>query len=235
MNEDDFINEIIQNPHDETLRIVFADYLEDVGDPRAELIRLQVQRAELGRFDPARARLRARELKLLKAHGGFGKTPPSIKATERHGGFVDGIECTITRFLNLQEEIFSSAPIRYVKLTGQSAKFDKLNESVYLGRIAGLTFKSSKATTEQLCRLVSNSGLSELRHLDIRSSGSDVRADAVMRALGSAKSLAKLESLSVSGYFTIGESLAELLGAAFKLRQLSVSVVGDQQLRLLAD
>ncbi|MDB4614677.1 TIGR02996 domain-containing protein, partial [bacterium] len=99
MNEQQFIDEIIANPNDETLRIVFADFLEDTGDPRAELIRLQFQRTELSRFDPARNRLRARELKLLRAYGGFGKTPPTIKATQRNGGFIDGIECTITRFL----------------------------------------------------------------------------------------------------------------------------------------
>lgn len=235
MDEDDFIKEIVQNPHDETLRLVFADFLEDQGDPRAEMIRLQFQRQEMSRFDSARDRIRARELKLLRAHGGFGRTPPNIKAMTRHGGFIDGIECTKTRFLKNQKEIFQSAPIRYVQLKGQSAKFDSLNDSPYLGRIAGLTLKGTEATTEQLCRLVSNPGFTELKSLDIRvSAGLEFNANALLRSLCSAPALGKLESLSVSNYFAIGDRISELVNAPFRLKELSLGLSGDAQLEFIS-
>ena len=79
-SEQDLIAEIIENPNDEALRLIFADYLEEEGDPRAELIRLQFERQAMPRFDPQRDKLRKRELKILKSHGGFGTTPITIKA-----------------------------------------------------------------------------------------------------------------------------------------------------------
>lgn len=39
--EADFLRMITENPHDWTPRLVLADWLEEQGDPRAEMIRLQ--------------------------------------------------------------------------------------------------------------------------------------------------------------------------------------------------
>jgi uncharacterized protein (TIGR02996 family) len=56
---------IYQDPADETQRLVYADHLSGLGDPRGELIVLQLDRAH-GGGSPAKA---AREKALLKAHG----------------------------------------------------------------------------------------------------------------------------------------------------------------------
>src|SRR5580698_5344987 len=41
MNEEAaFVQAMLANPHDLTLRLVFADWLEERGDPRGELLRL---------------------------------------------------------------------------------------------------------------------------------------------------------------------------------------------------
>ena len=45
--EDDFIAEIHANPHDETPRLIYADWLEDQGDPRAEYLRIESELAGL--------------------------------------------------------------------------------------------------------------------------------------------------------------------------------------------
>jgi uncharacterized protein (TIGR02996 family) len=56
---------IINDPDNEELRLVFADYLEEHSDPRAEFIRLQIERERLPPFAPSRAELEAREQELL--------------------------------------------------------------------------------------------------------------------------------------------------------------------------
>ncbi len=69
MREDvSFVLHIRANPDDETARLIYADYLEERGDPRGELIRVQCELARLGVEDPLLPELTAREEELLAAH-----------------------------------------------------------------------------------------------------------------------------------------------------------------------
>jgi uncharacterized protein (TIGR02996 family) len=44
MNEEQaFVRAILDNPDDDTLRLIFADWLEEQGDPQGEFIRIQVE------------------------------------------------------------------------------------------------------------------------------------------------------------------------------------------------
>src|SRR5437879_10706296 len=60
---------ILNSPDDQTLRLVYADWLEEHGDPRAELIRLECQLTAMTEDDPARQHLQARESGLVKQYG----------------------------------------------------------------------------------------------------------------------------------------------------------------------
>lgn len=51
MTDADFIAEIHANEHDDTPRLVYADWLEDRGDPRAEYLRLECELAGLAPND----------------------------------------------------------------------------------------------------------------------------------------------------------------------------------------
>lgn len=63
--EADFLRAIYERPDDDGLRSVYADWLTERGDPRGELITLQLARAR-GEETPA---TRKREAALLKKHG----------------------------------------------------------------------------------------------------------------------------------------------------------------------
>lgn len=61
MSEDEaFIRAIVDRPGDDTARLVYADWLDDRGDPRAEFLRLTVQRDGLADGDPARIQAESR-------------------------------------------------------------------------------------------------------------------------------------------------------------------------------
>jgi uncharacterized protein (TIGR02996 family) len=45
MNDDAFLGHILDDPADEARRLVYADYLEERGDPRADWLRLDVRLA----------------------------------------------------------------------------------------------------------------------------------------------------------------------------------------------
>lgn len=61
MNQDEaFLADILAHPDDTDLRRIYADWLEEQGDPRAEYLRLQSALAGLPPKDPAAARLEER-------------------------------------------------------------------------------------------------------------------------------------------------------------------------------
>lgn len=67
-DEDAFLDGIRAQPDDDALRLVYADWLEERGDPRAELVRVQ---CELARLDVRRSRrreLERRERELIGEH-----------------------------------------------------------------------------------------------------------------------------------------------------------------------
>lgn len=66
-NDAAFLRAIVESPDDDTLRLVYADYLEERGDSeRADFIRVQCALATMARDDPRRKELEAREAALLE-------------------------------------------------------------------------------------------------------------------------------------------------------------------------
>jgi uncharacterized protein (TIGR02996 family) len=59
-DETPFIEAILANPEDEAPRLIYADWLEERGDPRGEFLRLENALANLPRGDARRPSLRAR-------------------------------------------------------------------------------------------------------------------------------------------------------------------------------
>jgi uncharacterized protein (TIGR02996 family) len=53
-HDEAFLRAILDNPDDDTPRLVYADWLEEQGDPRGEFIRLQCLLARMPYDDPAR-------------------------------------------------------------------------------------------------------------------------------------------------------------------------------------
>src|SRR5262249_40473293 len=100
MTEDQaFLQAIIENPDYDTLRLVYADYLDERGDPRGEFIRVQCELAKLPEGDPRRPELGTRERRLLQEHEQewVGRLRGLVTKWEFRRGFVD----TITAELDL--------------------------------------------------------------------------------------------------------------------------------------
>jgi uncharacterized protein (TIGR02996 family) len=66
--EEAFIEAIRDAPDDDTPRLIFADWLEERGDPHGEFIRLQCALAKLRQGDPRRGALATRERALWERH-----------------------------------------------------------------------------------------------------------------------------------------------------------------------
>jgi uncharacterized protein (TIGR02996 family) len=63
-----FLQAIKDEPEDDTPRLVLADWLEERGDPRSELLRIQVEMARLPLDAPHLRVLAPRQQQLLRQH-----------------------------------------------------------------------------------------------------------------------------------------------------------------------
>lgn len=64
-----FLRQIRENPDDDALRLVFADWLDENGDPeRAEFIRAQIELSRTEHLAPGWLELHSRQSKLLAAN-----------------------------------------------------------------------------------------------------------------------------------------------------------------------
>ena len=113
MDEDAFLRDIRADPDDPGPRLVFADWLEERGDPRAEFIRLDCELADPGLDDAARRGListhrallgeqRKRCLARLKALG--------VRDIRFWCGLVDRLLIEGTAFLDRPRTLFQVAP-----------------------------------------------------------------------------------------------------------------------------
>src|SRR2546423_15203209 len=106
-DEQGLLQAILESPGDDLPRLVYADWLDENGDPdRAEFIRTQVELARMGKGDERRASLALREQALLDRHQKAwlaalpGDAPPNYKFRPR---FVAVVRIAAAPFLSHAE------------------------------------------------------------------------------------------------------------------------------------
>jgi carbon storage regulator len=77
--EDAFVQAVVEEPGDAGLRLIFADWLEERGDPLGEFLRLRCRLARLAAGDPQRPGLEERARALWGQHGrAWGASLPAV-------------------------------------------------------------------------------------------------------------------------------------------------------------
>lgn len=101
---------IVADPDDATRRLVYADLLEERGDPRGELIRLQLTEPT----NPRVAQL------LTASWSSFaGELAPFSGPWAFHRGFVEKVQMTIAAFAKHGERLFSTYPLQELEIRQQ--------------------------------------------------------------------------------------------------------------------
>lgn len=112
--DDEFIQTIIANPDDDTPRLIYADWLEEQGDPRGEFIRIQRELAKMTEDDPRRWNLELRQGRLMRRYGWqwwFEPFNPSHKPPIFRRGFAEEVLLGATQFLERPSEYFAAYPL----------------------------------------------------------------------------------------------------------------------------
>jgi uncharacterized protein (TIGR02996 family) len=167
-----FLDDIIAHPDDDAPRLIFADWLEEHGNPeRAEFIRVQIELARVREDDPRGNVLRARENELLDAFGMrwcLSLTGEGVMTFRR--GFVEGVEASGEWSVNNGEWVFDQYPIREMRIRYMNpSQVAVLTEWPQLRRLRELDLGGSPLGRAGLERVLTCPHLQELRTLDLTS------------------------------------------------------------------
>lgn len=200
-----FLRAIVAHPNEDTPRLIFADYLEEQGDPeawlRAQFIRLQCELARLPPDAPRRAALQRQEQELLQARqtAWRGELPevPGIRWETFRRGMVEvaRIEEPAAFFANV-ELLFQATPLRELSFSAMTPRWTvELAPLRWLAQIWRLDFECGNRLGETGARALAQSPfLGGLEHLDLRSNYIGALG---VRALTDSETLTQLRHLNL--------------------------------------
>jgi uncharacterized protein (TIGR02996 family) len=211
---DVFLRECKHSPADDAPRLILADWLQDQGDPRGELVHLQVHRSRLNEDAPEFDRYRYREMRLLAQHGLRWLGPLADRSSEWvfWRGLVS-LEARADRFL--VPEVFALAGgeellwVEELRLTDATTHhLALLIDGGLLPGLAALGLSGNRLTDRAAVALADCPALAGLRELDL--SGNRISGPGAS-ALAASPHLDALQSLDVRGNPIDPDGLAELL------------------------
>jgi uncharacterized protein (TIGR02996 family) len=253
-HEEAFMRDIADSPDDDTPRLVFADWLEDNGQPeRAEFIRVQCARARLEFDAPGREMERGRPD--FRGAGG-GPTPPGAALRElerreqrlwrRHGDawrgalprltgvkweFLRGLPACVLitpkGFRTHADAVFAAAPVHALRhwAAGDEPDLPSLAASPHLARLTSLDLSAARIVRPEDVRALAGAPqLVRLNTLYLRYSRLGPEAGVAL-----ARCPARWRKLSLSSA-VLGPGGAEALASCPRLADLHTLDLGHNDI-----
>jgi uncharacterized protein (TIGR02996 family) len=230
---DELLQAVIEHPQDDTVRLVYADWLEENGDQadqaRAEFIRTQIQAESLDEDDPRLAALRERARQLERQHRGAwlaGLDSEQTYLAIFRRGFIDAWQCpSASAFLCSGASLFDREPVTFVFLRVGPGDVETLAACPRLGRLTSVVLVPSEASSDvDVAALLASPHLTNLRALEIHHLF-PCAGPATARAIATRSQYANLSCLCASCH-PLDDEGAESLANSTTLGQLSVLKLG---------
>ena len=168
-DDDAFLRAIIDRPDDDLPRLIYADYLDERGDPRGEFIRVQVELSRRDASPPVRD-LEARERQLLYRHRAawlrrldgdwWGDA-----VFER--GFVVQVDVSAWDFVEHAAAWLRREPIRRAGLYGSVGCTRELAVCPALRSLTALSLRNNELEHQHVGQLLRSPYLTRLVELDL--------------------------------------------------------------------
>jgi uncharacterized protein (TIGR02996 family) len=219
---------IRDNPDDDAVRLVYADYLEENGEPeRAEFIRVQVNYDSPSSYGFCSNVLRDRSRELLAEHGrawAADITGRGVYGIQFCRGFVERVSATAHAFICHGARWVEKAPIRLAQLRGVAGRGHQLAACLHLQGISDLRICDSRFGDKDLAPLAACPHLGRLRSLTVcgrmddlsyvgATSGARV-SHRGLRRLAEASFFPSVLILSITSDGTLGSPAVDALGAS---------------------
>jgi uncharacterized protein (TIGR02996 family) len=227
---------IRDDPEDDAVRLVYADWLEEHGDPdRAEFIRGQILLATLDDHDPRWEGLARRSDRLLARHGqewAADVPGPGVRRVAFRRGLLECVHATAHAFATRGGAWAARAPVRAAYLDRVEGRVRQLAACRHADSLTELGLLGRRVDDEDVAGLLRSPHLAALTALTVRGSFDGLAgtrlSDGALRRLADAHlpALASLRLASLMGFRA--DSVARLLrsGAAPRLRQLHLAGTG---------
>jgi uncharacterized protein (TIGR02996 family) len=189
LSDEPFLRAICEDPEDDSPRLIYADFLEESGDPvraaRAEFIRLQCALARQP-DDPRRGEWQKREAALLSAysrawngpvHRRLRAGPLGGQVRARRGlirgwryrrGFIAEVTAHVSVVLEHPDELTALGPLERLSVLMTRGRLAELLASPLMARIRELGLSRNGLTGADLPLLFASPLVSRLRWLDLR-------------------------------------------------------------------
>jgi uncharacterized protein (TIGR02996 family) len=225
MNDAAFLEAIAAAADDDAPRLIYADWLEERGDPRSRFIRLQCALEHLSPTDPHRFELEDEADDLLTRHGEEWVKPLAglAHAWRFRRGLVEHVEAPGDVFLQRAGQWFSVFPIRSACLWLPPRLMAVLADCPQLARVEALAFRGNLLRDRELRVLLASIYSGRLAALDL--AGQGIEAGGI-RALVESPVMPRLHSLDLRMNAAVGDQAARALANASKagkLRELNLS------------
>jgi uncharacterized protein (TIGR02996 family) len=237
-----FLKEIAAHPTDDTLRLIYADWIEEnvigpASDKRTTLIRLQVQAATLPANDPNKIALEKEAKTILDKHGQeWTQHLASLGATEIkwERGFPSSAALTDVAFHSHGEEITATG-LTNLTISIGDAGVQALAASPTLKKLTHLNLEGNNIGPEGAQVIAASTTLTELTDLNLE--GNNI-GDAGAQALADSPNLKKVTDLNLRGN-DIGNTGVQALAASPNLKKvtdlnLALNNIGDEGAQVIA-
>ena len=229
-DEQPFLDAIFARYQDDGPRFIYADFLDDAGEPeRAELVRVQVALSRMTEDDSHHANLKNQEAELLETHLAQWSEHLSdldLEQCEFRRGVLDSIVINAATFLDKGEELLRRVCVRRLRLRDSAAVMPKLVNSQLLANVRELDLCGDQIGNGGVNLLVRSQFLKNLDLLDLGFTGID---DTGVTTLARASTLPKLSCLSLSANGQITSAgIMELAGSPFFGGLTSLDVFGNE-------
>jgi uncharacterized protein (TIGR02996 family) len=223
-----FLQAVLADPDDDGCRLVYADWLEERGDPRGELIRVQVELARLPAADARRPELQDRERRLLAQHQAAWAEPLRglVRKWTFRRGFIEQVTVEAEQFLAGADRLFRLAPVRHVRFQNAAGSLNALAACPDLARLATLDLRENALQDEHLEVLTASPHLVRLANLRL---GFNHLGDGAAHFLATFFFLGSLATLDLYGN-EIGPQGAQSLASSAHLSGLRTLILGSNDL-----
>jgi uncharacterized protein (TIGR02996 family) len=202
-----FLKTILDDPGADSPRLVYADWLEEHGDPRAEFIRVQCELARLPEDAPRRDLLGDRRDQLLRAHREtwWAEIPEWARP---HCEFTRGFVSEVTVFgpwrRSYGPELSRLAPVEKVSLQNFHEATNEFTDNPGVRHLAELAILDEHMTDDSLKDLLNSTAamtpLRALYFLDMRETADGegrINGDAAANMLSISRHLGRLGRLEM--------------------------------------
>jgi uncharacterized protein (TIGR02996 family) len=253
-----FLDATREEPDDDAHGLIYADWLEERGDPRGAFIRAQVRLARMDADDPARLDLEDEVQDLLAEDGEewAAPLPGLVREWEFRRGFVECIPLLSAAFRTHADRLFDALPLR--ELHPFIPERDMAQDMAVLARcpqlaqlealdfgkctlyppgsfVPGLVARGAYLRDQDFQVLLESPYLTRLTTLNFPRHGI---AGPAIQALVDSPVLSRLTRLDLTGCHALGDTAARLLASARRAHSLQVlrlqgTSIGPDGLRAL--